>query len=91
MSSSQASGPVVFHRIDVTRVTPRTAPKYGTITHNEKVSRHVLIGEGLLLLIGPLGVNYFAEWADSDVIYLHRWDVPPARVSARKLHRITGR
>jgi hypothetical protein len=72
--------PVQFTRIDVTSVTPRTSPPYGTITHVERNSRHVLRAENGKMLIGPLGVNYFEDGpADNWVVYLRRWDVPGVR------------
>lgn len=71
----QEPGPV-FYRIDVAAVTRLTAPRYGTITFTERNSMHVLTGDGDLLLIGPMGINYHIEGSDQDVIYLRRWDQP---------------
>jgi hypothetical protein len=66
-----------YARIDVTAVTSRTAPPYGTITHAERLGPHVLRGEGDLLLVGPLGVNYYVENATNEFIRLRRFDMPP--------------
>lgn len=68
-----------YPRLDVVRLTRRTAPERGFITHNERVSRYVLIGDGALLLVGLLGVNYFIERTDANGLYLRRADVPPRR------------
>jgi len=77
---------VHHHRIDVARVTPRSAPPYATITYPERNSIHVLTsddGTGKLL-IGPLGVNYYEDGAPGrDVVYLRRWDMPQTRQRRR--------
>lgn len=65
-------------RLFLATLTPRNAPPRGLISHWERTGPHVLPGdddEGLLLC-GPLGVNYYIERADADVLYLRRWDVP---------------
>lgn len=64
-----------YARIDVERVTPRSAPLYGTITHAERNGRHVLPGSDGILLIGPLGVNYRVEGSDNEVVFVRRADV----------------
>jgi hypothetical protein len=72
--------PARFVSIAVASVTPRTAPPYGTITHTERNSSHVLRAENGKMLIGPLGVNYFQDGTpDNEVVYLRRWDVPAVR------------
>lgn len=74
-------GQPTYVRVPVEKVTHRTAPAYGTITFNERNSKHVLSDGGSgKLLIGPLGVHYYQDGPpDSQVIYLRRWDVPPGR------------
>jgi hypothetical protein len=71
-----------YVRIDVTAVTPRTAPPYVLMTYTERNSRYVLLsddGSGKLL-VGPMGVNYFEDGKPTlEGIYLHRWDQPPGR------------
>lgn len=82
MSEASDWRPPVFVRIDVTDVTPRSAPPYGTITFTERNSRYVLAADDVpgKLLIGPLGVNYFEDGAaDHEVIYLRRADMAPTR------------
>lgn len=69
----------VFYRIDVATVTRMTAPRYGTITFDERNGLHVLPGPDDLLLIGPMGINYHIEGTDSTAIYLRRWDQPSLR------------
>jgi hypothetical protein len=63
-------------RINVHDITPRTAPPYIRVTHAERMGPDVLSGSGSLLLVGPLGVNYYIERADSDSVYLRRFDMP---------------
>jgi hypothetical protein len=78
--SEDAAVPL-YERINVADVTPKTAPPYASITHTDRTSRFVLTSEdGTKLLIGQLGVNYFADGpADRDMIYLRRWDQAPRR------------
>lgn len=73
-----------YVRIDVAGITPLTAPPYGTITFHERNGANVLVGQNLLLLIGPLGVNYYVESSDADVIYLRRFDMRPGRTADGK-------
>lgn len=74
-----------YEQIDVTSVTPRTSVPYAKISFTERNSMHVLRAENGLLLIGPLGVNYYEDGpADRDGVYLRRWDVEPLREKTRK-------
>lgn len=65
-------------RVDLSRLTPRTAPPRVMLSFTERNGPHVLAGRGGLLLLGPLGVNYFVERSDAQGLYLRRWDVRPA-------------
>jgi hypothetical protein len=69
----------IFYQIDVANLTRMTAPAYGTISHLELNSLHVLRGDPGLLLIGPLGINYWIEGSDKQLIFLRRWDRPSVR------------
>lgn len=81
MAEAEDQIPPEYVRINVTAVTPQTAPPYVTITHTERTSRYVLSSEdGTKLLIGELGVNYFMDGpATRDMVYLRRWDQKPFR------------
>jgi hypothetical protein len=70
--------PLIYHlrNIDVAGVTPRTAPRYGWISHIQANSHYVLETGTDLLLLGALGVNYCIEGRDEEGFYLRRSDVP---------------
>jgi hypothetical protein len=71
-----------YVRIDVSDVTPRTAPPYVMINFIQRNSQYVLPSDdgSMKLLLGRYGVNYYEDGpASNDGIYLRRWDVPPVR------------
>jgi hypothetical protein len=83
-----------FRRLDVTRVTRLTAPPYGRVLAGEVGERGALPGDDGLLLVGPLGVNYFEVNRDSVWVYLRRHDAkeptpvtPPVTTSQRSVER----
>ena len=55
-----------------------TAPERCALTPYQLASRDVLIGDGDLLLVGPLGINYRIERkGQGGLVYARRWDVEP--------------
>lgn len=70
-----------YPRIDVTDLTPRTAPPYAMLTFIQRNSYHVRAPDGSgKLLVGRYGVPYFPDGKPSnDGIYLRRQDRPPVR------------
>ena len=64
--------------VDVARITRLTAPPCCRITTWQRNSEFVLVGDGDLLLLGSLGVNYYVERVEGQTYYLRRWDVPAA-------------
>jgi hypothetical protein len=73
-----------YARIDVTDVTPRTAPPYVLMSFIQRNSSYVLAADDDpgKLLVGRYGVQYHEDGkASQDGIYLRRWDVPPVRGS----------
>jgi len=61
--------------MDVAAVTRLTAPPYLRVLAVNVGSRGVLPGRDGLMLIGPLGVNYFEVQRDVAWVYLRRHDV----------------
>lgn len=64
-----------YKRVYLPTLTPRTAPAYVMITHDERNGPDCLQTGGPLLLLGPLGVNFYIDSSDSNGLYLRRWDV----------------
>jgi hypothetical protein len=63
-------------RIDVSAVTPQTAPPYVLMSYAERNSQYVLTGKQGRVLVGPLGVEYVTESTSLEAIQLRRVDVP---------------